>query len=181
MTPYQQLLSAALKRRQPSQPLFDSRQALGLQITCDSTTRPRWDTTTNNVGKRAGGWNIHSTNQMRITFRSRGSLLEWSLSPSESKQWHALDANRRQVLFMITLTLYLWSKKYYTIILTLHLWSSSQTRLTVSSPQGVFFHRWNQFQPSLHFSFGKSVRLHDNLEWAEFIEEGSWYILAGPF
>ena len=67
------------------------------------------------------------------------------------------------------------------IMLTLHLWSSSRTHLTVSSPQGVPFHMWNQFQPSLHSSFGKSIRLHDDLKWVEFIEEGSWCILAGPF
>jgi len=45
----------------------------------------------------------------------------------------------------------------YMIMLTLHLWSSSRARLTVSSPQGVPYHRRNQFQPSLHsFSANQS-------------------------
>ena len=51
------------------------------------------------------------------------------------------------------------------IMLILHLWSSSQTRLTVSSPQGVPFHRWNQFQPSLHSpstnQFGFTIILNE--------------------
>jgi len=42
----------------------------------------------------------HSTNQKGTTFHSRGSLLEWSLSPSESKWWYAPDANQWQVLSM---------------------------------------------------------------------------------
>ena len=73
-------------------------------------------------------------------------------------------------------TIHLIKEVLYMIMLTLHLWSSSQTRLTVSSPQEVPFYSWNQFQPSLHSSFGKLVRLHNNLEWAELIEEDSWCI-----
>jgi len=51
----QQLLSAALKRRQPSQRLFDSRQALGLvHNTCDNTTSSQRDTTANDSRNAQG-------------------------------------------------------------------------------------------------------------------------------